>query len=113
MYIKLDGKSYICGCKPKSDEIIYNGLTLDFHVPVDGIIYLYSDDNFLIRMDNTKDYLRQEWNNGVLVLTNKKAPEPEPTPEHVQEEPTEEDDTASMLIDHEYRLTLLELGIYE
>lgn len=28
-------------------------------------------------------------------------------------EPTEEDDTASMLVDHEYRLTLLELGLTE
>lgn len=28
-------------------------------------------------------------------------------------EPTEEEDTASMLVDHEYRLTLLELGLSE
>lgn len=28
-------------------------------------------------------------------------------------EPTEADDTASMLVDHEYRLTLLELGLTE
>lgn len=35
-------------------------------------------------------------------------PEPEPTPE-----PTEADDTASMLVDHEFRLTLLELGLNE
>ena len=34
--------------------------------------------------------------------------EPEPTPE-----PSEEDDTAAMLVDHEYRLTLLELGLTE
>lgn len=31
----------------------------------------------------------------------------------IETEPTEEDDTASMLIDHEYRLTLLELGLTE
>lgn len=35
-------------------------------------------------------------------------PEPEPTPE-----PTEADDTASMLVDHEFRLTMLELGLTE
>lgn len=34
---------------------------------------------------------------------------PDPTPP----EPTEEDDVNSMLVDHEYRLTLLELGITE
>ncbi|MBR2894991.1 MAG: hypothetical protein IKC03_04960 [Oscillospiraceae bacterium] len=31
-----------------------------------------------------------------------------PVPESV---PTEQDDTAAMLVDHEYRLTLLELGV--
>lgn len=34
------------------------------------------------------------------------APEAEP-------EPSEADDTAAMLVDHEYRLTLLELGLTE
>ncbi len=34
---------------------------------------------------------------------------PDPTPP----EPTEEDDVNAMLVDHEYRLTLLELGITE
>lgn len=41
------------------------------------------------------------WSPGVL-------PEPGPTPEP---EPTAQDDTDAMLIDHEYRLTLLELGL--
>ena len=40
-----------------------------------------------------------------IILTEK--PEPS-TPE-----PTEAEDTAAMLVDHEYRLTLLELGITE
>lgn len=34
-------------------------------------------------------------------------PEPEPEPT----EPTTEDDLASMAIDHEYRITMLELGV--
>lgn len=34
-----------------------------------------------------------------------KASQPEPE----EEEPTEEEDTAAMLVDHEYRLTMLEL----
>jgi hypothetical protein len=38
-----------------------------------------------------------------------KASLPEPEPE----QPTEEEDTSAMLIDHEYRLTLLELGLSE
>ena len=37
-----------------------------------------------------------------------KAEHPDTAPE-----PTEEDDNAAMLVDHEYRLTLLELGLNE
>ena len=33
--------------------------------------------------------------------------------EPVGDEPSEADDTAAMLVDHEYRLTLLELGLTE
>ena len=36
-----------------------------------------------------------------------------PTIEPPKPEPTAEDDTDAMLIDHEYRLTLLELGVNE
>lgn len=36
-----------------------------------------------------------------------------PEAEEAEVEPSEEDDTASMLVDHEYRLTLLELGLTE
>ena len=32
---------------------------------------------------------------------------------NTKEEPSEEEDTAAMLVDHEYRLTLLELGLSE
>lgn len=38
---------------------------------------------------------------------------PAPEPEPVEAEPTAEDDMAAMLIDHEYRLTLMELGLTE
>ena len=41
------------------------------------------------------------WTPGVM-------PEPEPEPEA---EPTAQDDIDAMLVDHEYRLTLLELGV--
>lgn len=34
-------------------------------------------------------------------------------PEPTKPEPTETEDTAALLVDHEYRLTLLELGITE
>lgn len=44
-----------------------------------------------------------EWIPGVM-------PEQEP---EAEEEPTAQDDTDSMLVDHEYRITLLELGLTE
>ena len=34
-------------------------------------------------------------------------------PEPLKPEPTEQDDVDAMLVDHEYRLTLLELGVNE
>lgn len=51
--------------------------------------------------------------NGVMTVTKWTAGEmPEPEAES-EAQPTEEDDTAAMLVDHEYRLTLLELGLTE
>lgn len=38
---------------------------------------------------------------------------PQPTAPPAPEEPTEAKDTAAMLVDHEYRLTLMELGLNE
>lgn len=38
---------------------------------------------------------------------------PRPTAPTAPEEPTEAEDTAAMLVDHEYRLTLIELGLTE
>ena len=46
----------------------------------------------------------------VTSWTPREMPEVEPTPE-VEAEPTAQDDTDTMLVDHEYRLTLLELGV--
>lgn len=45
----------------------------------------------------------------VVSMTAGVVPGPEPQPDP---EPSEADDTAAMLIDHEYRLTLLELGLF-
>lgn len=55
--------------------MLYSRLPEDFPAPVSGEIKLYADDGFLLRTDNTSDYLRQTFANGVLTLTN--VPEPE------------------------------------
>lgn len=109
MYIKYNGNNYPCQCRP-GKTMNYRGLPDDFPAPVEGEIALYADDGFLLRKDNTADYLRQTFEGGVLMLTNMPEPMPE---EPVVHEPTAQEDTDAMLIDHEYRLTLLELGVTE
>lgn len=37
--------------------------------------------------------------------------DPLPEPKQPEREPTAQDDTDAMLVDHEYRLTMLELGL--
>ena len=50
---------------------------------------------------------------GVMVMTEWTPGEiPEPAPES-EPVPTAEEDTAAMLVDHEFRLTMLELGLTE
>lgn len=84
MYISYNGTNYPCVCRPSSD-MVYRGLPDDFPAPVDGEIVLCADDDFVLRTDNTSDYLRQTFENGVLTLTN--VPEPEPIePEPIEPE---------------------------
>ena len=81
MYIKYQEVKYPCECYP-SDVMIYSGLPDDFPAPVAGEIVLCADDDFVMRTDNSEDYLRQTFEGGVLTLTNEPEPvEPEPTPE--------------------------------
>ena len=49
---------------------------------------------------------------GQTVVSMMAGTVPEPEPEQTTE-PSEEDDTVAMLVDHEYRLTLLEHGLAE
>ena len=84
MYLTYNGTDYPCKCRP-ADTMRYSGLPDDFPAPVEGEIILCADDGFVLRADNTADYLRQTFEDGVLVLTN----EPEPIPEPV--EPTQLD----------------------
>lgn len=49
-----------------------------------------------------------------LIVTNVvEGTPPAPVPESVASQPTAQDDTDAMLVDHEYRMTLLELGVTE
>lgn len=112
MFITYKYTNYPCKCRP-GKTMKYSGLPDDFPVPVDGEIILCADDGFVLRTDKVSAYLRQAFQEGVLTLTN--VPEAVDVEEEteVEDEPSEADDTAAMLVDHEYRLTLLELGLTE
>lgn len=88
MYIKYQETKYPCECYP-SDVMVCFGLPDDFPAPVAGEIVLCADDDFVMRTDNSEDYLRQTFENGVLTLTNEPEPveplKPKPAPS-VQEE---------------------------
>lgn len=96
MYIKYDNKDYPCKCSINSNSITYRGLSEDFPSEADGEIILYADDGFELRVDNTKDYLRQVFSNGTLTLTNLPEPKPEPIPDP---EPTAEGVTWEAMAD--------------
>lgn len=74
-----------------------------------AIYKIYKDGEEINRINAdetfTANYCKKH---GCTYEVEEPEPEPEPTPE-----PTLEEDTAAMLIDHEFRLTLLELGITE
>ena len=89
MYIEYQSNKYPCVCKVGA-TMIYSGLPEDFPAPVDGEIVLCADDGFEVKADNSADYLRQTFENGVLTLTNVPEPpepsEPEPDPEPTVDE---------------------------
>lgn len=87
MYIKYNETKYPCKCKTGAD-LRYIDLPDDFPAPVSGVIHLYADDGFLMRVDNAEDYLRQIFENGVLTLTNTPEPEPVEPGEEIEPEPS-------------------------
>lgn len=54
-----------------------------------------------------------KWENGVLVFDEEHYVEIEEKNAEMTSQPTAQDDTDAMLIDHEYKLTMLELGVSE
>lgn len=104
-----DGYAIILATVDMADFYAYNGfVTLTIEQSEVGVNTTINEEgeevNNPIYADTVTGYTPnteawEEW----------KANLPEPT----EEEPTEEEDTAAMLIDHEFRLTMLELGLSE
>lgn len=83
MYIQYQNEKYSCNCIIRENSISYTELPENFPETVEGEMVLCADDGFELRIDNTKNYLRQTFENGTLTLTNvlEKEFDPEPLPE--------------------------------
>lgn len=89
MYIKYNYNDYPCKCVISKDTISYKNLPDNFPASVKGEITLYSDDGQVMRTDNTANYNKQSYADGVLTLTNRPDPTPieliEPTPTEIEQ----------------------------
>lgn len=102
MYILHNNIKYPCKCRPAS-TMRYSGLPEDFPAPVSGEIVLCADDGFVLRTDSAEDFLRQNFEGGILTFTN--IPEFEPQP--AEEEPVDPQPTP------EERIAVLEESLAE
>lgn len=71
------------------------------------IYKIYKDGELVNRIVADEDFCQEHYS------VDGYSYEAEPELPVEEDEPTEADDTAAMLVDHEYRLTLLELGLSE
>lgn len=114
MYIKTNGQRYRCTGTPA-----LTGDPLRFTLPDGGpetlgeTVELYTDEGFLLRAVDVRGYARFAMQGDVLVITSQPEPAPAPEPEPAPAGMTLEEATAELVADHEYRLSLLELGLGE
>ena len=111
MYIETNKQQYRC------TGATLSGDPLRFTLPDGGpescgdTVGLYQDDGFLLRELDVSGYTRKAMQGSTLVITNQ--PEPAPTPEPGPAPMTELEAALDMLADHDYRLSLQELGLAE
>ncbi len=103
-------------CLTPLEEGVYNDIASEnITTPPDGWAYIPEDfplPSTFPRLGSIKAEEKEIDGRTIMTVTEMtEGTLPEPVPEDTT--PTEADDTAAMLIDHEYRLALLELGISE
>lgn len=114
MYLETNGQRYRCTGTPT-----LTGDPLRFTLPEGGpetlgeTVELYTDGGFLLRAVDVSGYARHGMEGETLVITSRPEPAPAPEPEPAPAEMTLEEATAELVADHEYRLSLLELGLGE
>jgi len=112
MKILVNGTAYTCTGRPSLCDPVRFSLP-DGQPDVAALgatVSLQDDSGFVLCEIPAAGYARKFVEGTSLVLTNTPEPEAvEETPEAM--EPTAQEDANSLLVDHEYRLTLLELGV--
>jgi hypothetical protein len=108
MYILNQGNKYSCkNYINTSKYVIFEGI----EEPIEhftGVITLCQDDGFILAEEDVSKYAKQTFVNCILTLTNE--PEPEPQSDPPSNPPTTVD-MAEMLLDLEFRTSLLEMGV--
>lgn len=111
MYIETGGARYPCtGYRPGTDEVRF---LLGEEVPAElgEEVALLDDDGFELVRLRVADWARWEASSGALVLTDRPETQPAPAPEPEEPAMTLQEAIMDMLADHEYRLSLQELGL--
>ena len=99
MYIEIGGQKFPCGGASFGASLIWRGIE-GLELPIAGMISTCRDDGFVMREDDTGDWLRQEYGNGTLTLTNE--PEPVPTEPPDAWEPLEPEITLQDILELMY-----------
>lgn len=112
MYIRIDQTKIMCdGFNMSRMRPAFFGLN-ENPLPLCGLVELAQDDGFVLFSCEVADFARVSYADGTLILSNEPELEPPPVPEEpVERPPTPDEDRDALLVDLDYRLTLVELGI--
>ena len=72
---------------------------------------IFKDDELINTIKAEQEFIEEYCAENGYAYEAEILPETEPETEETEFEPTAQDDTDAMLVDHEYRITLLELGL--
>lgn len=111
---KLDGNWVMeVGGKMEIKTIKY-AIHLDNEKRIDGFTYeQYAEEQYPDCSYAIVDTLPDGDVTDYKYINGEYVHDPKPKPDPPEPEPTAEEDTLSMIVDHEYRLTMLELGVTE
>ena len=115
MYLMINGNRHTCSRRIKTADTIKFLSVTPAVEEISGTVYMYRNDGFLLSCDNLDNYERKSYVGTLLTATNALEPvpvDPTTTTEYrlsALEQASQDQD--ALLVDYEYRLTLMELGV--